>query len=150
MSMSGADADTEPARRFEVFTGASRRREWSDEAKAAIVSEMRRRTRLHWHDASRLVGQQRREPCYESARLYRTVPSSPTAQTRKLPFERLTASMLTFVVDNEPLPSVSIEPSWHTRCRWWRHPPHQFRGERGTHLARSDRPCGLHSSAGTC
>ena len=39
MSMSCADAGTEPVRRFEVFTGAGRRREWSDEAKAAIVAE---------------------------------------------------------------------------------------------------------------
>ncbi|WP_294642458.1 transposase [uncultured Aureimonas sp.] len=38
MSMSCADAGTEPVRRFEVFTGG-RRREWSDEAKAAIVAE---------------------------------------------------------------------------------------------------------------
>lgn len=37
--MSCADAGTEPFRRFEVFTGAGRRREWSDEAKAAIVAE---------------------------------------------------------------------------------------------------------------
>jgi transposase len=39
MSMSCADAGTEPVRRFEVFTGAGRRREWSDDAKAAIVAE---------------------------------------------------------------------------------------------------------------
>ena len=37
--MSCADAGSEPVRRFEVFTGAGRRREWSDEAKAAIVAE---------------------------------------------------------------------------------------------------------------
>ena len=37
--MSYADAGTEPVRRFEVFTGSGRRREWSDEAKAAIVAE---------------------------------------------------------------------------------------------------------------
>lgn len=37
--MSYADAGTEPVRRFEVFTGAGRRRDWSDEAKAAIVAE---------------------------------------------------------------------------------------------------------------
>ena len=37
--MSYADAGTEPVRRFEVFTGAGRRREWSHEAKAAIVAE---------------------------------------------------------------------------------------------------------------
>ena len=37
--MSYADAGTEPVRRFEVFTGAGRRREWSDETKAAIVAE---------------------------------------------------------------------------------------------------------------
>ncbi|ALN74153.1 hypothetical protein M673_23745 (plasmid) [Aureimonas sp. AU20] len=39
MSMSCADAGPEPVRRFEVFTGAGRRREWSDEVKAAIVAE---------------------------------------------------------------------------------------------------------------
>lgn len=39
MSMSCADTGTEPVRRFEVFTGAGRRREWSEEAKAAIVAE---------------------------------------------------------------------------------------------------------------
>lgn len=37
--MSYADAGTEPVRRFEVFTCAGRRRNWSDEAKAAIVAE---------------------------------------------------------------------------------------------------------------
>lgn len=39
MSMSCADAGTEPVRRFEIFTGAGRRRIWSDEAKAVIVAE---------------------------------------------------------------------------------------------------------------
>lgn len=39
MSMSCADAGTEPVRRYEIFTGAGRRRIWSDEAKAAIVAE---------------------------------------------------------------------------------------------------------------
>lgn len=37
--MSCADAVTERVRRFGVFTGAGRRREWSDEAKASIVAE---------------------------------------------------------------------------------------------------------------
>ncbi|MBW9080715.1 transposase [Rhizobium pusense] len=32
-------SDEEPARRFEVFTGSGRRREWSDERNAAIVAE---------------------------------------------------------------------------------------------------------------
>jgi len=32
-------SDEEPARRFEVFTGSGRRREWSDERKAQIVGE---------------------------------------------------------------------------------------------------------------
>lgn len=31
--------DEEPVRRFEVFTGSGRRREWSDERKAEIVAE---------------------------------------------------------------------------------------------------------------
>ena len=31
--------DEESARRFEVFTGTGRRRDWSDEEKAQIVSE---------------------------------------------------------------------------------------------------------------
>ncbi|WP_245412373.1 transposase [Notoacmeibacter ruber] len=37
--MSYADAGTKPVRRFEVFTGAGRRRDWSDEEKVAIVAE---------------------------------------------------------------------------------------------------------------
>ncbi|WP_075293310.1 IS66-like element accessory protein TnpA [Pararhizobium arenae] len=32
-------SDEEPVRRFEVFTGSGRRREWSDEQKAQIVTE---------------------------------------------------------------------------------------------------------------
>lgn len=32
-------SDEEPVRRFEVFTGSGRRREWSDESKAEIVAE---------------------------------------------------------------------------------------------------------------
>ena len=32
-------SDDEPVRRFEVFTGSGRRREWSDEQKAQIVTE---------------------------------------------------------------------------------------------------------------
>lgn len=32
-------SDEGPARRFEVFTGSGRRREWSDERKAQIVAE---------------------------------------------------------------------------------------------------------------
>jgi transposase len=32
-------AITEPVRRLEVFTGAGRRRKWSDEDKARIVAE---------------------------------------------------------------------------------------------------------------
>lgn len=39
MSMSGRMAMSEPVRRLELFTGAGRRRTWSDEAKAAIVAE---------------------------------------------------------------------------------------------------------------
>lgn len=31
--------DDEPVRRFEVFTGSGRRREWSDEQKAQIIAE---------------------------------------------------------------------------------------------------------------
>ena len=38
--MSYDDAGTEPvARRFEVFTGAGRRRSWTDEGKAVILTE---------------------------------------------------------------------------------------------------------------
>jgi transposase len=33
-------AITEPVRRLEVFTGAGRRRKWSDEDKARIVAEI--------------------------------------------------------------------------------------------------------------
>ncbi|SMD12269.1 transposase [Rhizobium sp. RU36D] len=32
-------SDEEPVRRFEVFTGTGRRRDWSDEQKAQIVAE---------------------------------------------------------------------------------------------------------------
>jgi transposase len=32
-------SDDEPVRRFEVFTGAGRRRDWSDDDKARIVGE---------------------------------------------------------------------------------------------------------------
>jgi transposase len=39
MTMSYDDAGTKPVRRLEVFTGAGRRRDWSDEMKAAIVAE---------------------------------------------------------------------------------------------------------------
>ncbi|GJE14798.1 hypothetical protein FOHLNKBM_5873 [Methylobacterium longum] len=39
MSMSGRMAMSEPIRRLELFTGAGRRRTWSDEEKAAIVAE---------------------------------------------------------------------------------------------------------------
>ena len=39
MSMSGRMAMSEPVRRLELFTGAGRRRTWSDEEKAAIVAE---------------------------------------------------------------------------------------------------------------
>jgi len=39
MSMSCDDAGTSGVQRFEVFTGAGRRREWAPEAKAAIVAE---------------------------------------------------------------------------------------------------------------
>lgn len=37
--MSYDGAGTEPVRRFEVFTGAGRRRSWSDEDKAGILAE---------------------------------------------------------------------------------------------------------------
>lgn len=39
MSMSGRMAMSEPIRRLELFTGAGRRRTWSNEEKAAIVAE---------------------------------------------------------------------------------------------------------------
>jgi transposase len=39
MMMSYDDAGTEPIRRFEVFTGAGRRRSWTDEGKAEILAE---------------------------------------------------------------------------------------------------------------
>lgn len=39
MMMSGDDAGTSGVRRLEVFTGVGKRREWSPEAKAAIVGE---------------------------------------------------------------------------------------------------------------
>ena len=39
MSGSSAGASLEPVRRFEVFTGSGRRREWSEEEKARIVAE---------------------------------------------------------------------------------------------------------------
>ncbi len=39
MSMSGRMAMSEPVRRLEVFTGAGRRRTWSEDEKAAIVAE---------------------------------------------------------------------------------------------------------------
>jgi transposase len=39
MSMSELDAEPEPVRRIEVFTGAGRRRAWSAAEKAAIVAE---------------------------------------------------------------------------------------------------------------
>ena len=37
--MSCADTGTKQIRRFEVFTGSGRRRDWNDEEKAAIVAE---------------------------------------------------------------------------------------------------------------
>lgn len=39
MMMSGDDHSTKGIQRFEVFTGAGRRREWPPEVKAAIVAE---------------------------------------------------------------------------------------------------------------
>jgi transposase len=39
MSMSCDDAGTSGVRRFEVFTGAGKRRDWAPEVKAAIVAE---------------------------------------------------------------------------------------------------------------
>lgn len=39
MTMSCDDTGMKPVRRFEVFTGAGHRREWSDEARAAIIAE---------------------------------------------------------------------------------------------------------------
>jgi transposase len=39
MTMSCDDAGTKPVRRIEVFTGAGRRREWSDEVRASILAE---------------------------------------------------------------------------------------------------------------
>src|SRR5262245_42298380 len=41
MSDTVSMAMPEPARRLEIFTGAGRRRSWSDEQKAAIVAESR-------------------------------------------------------------------------------------------------------------
>lgn len=44
-------SDPEPARRFEVFTGSGRRREWLPEEKARIVSVLnngRNRAAAHW------------------------------------------------------------------------------------------------------
>ena len=38
MTMSCDDAGTKPVR-FEVFTGAGRRREWADETRARILAE---------------------------------------------------------------------------------------------------------------
>jgi len=37
--MSYDDAGTSGAQRFEIFTGAGRRRDWPDEVKASIVAE---------------------------------------------------------------------------------------------------------------
>lgn len=39
MTMSCDDTGMKPVRRFEVFTGAGRRREWSNETRAAIIAE---------------------------------------------------------------------------------------------------------------
>ena len=39
MTMSGDDAGTSGVQRFEVFTGAGRRRDWPAEVKASIVAE---------------------------------------------------------------------------------------------------------------
>ena len=39
MTMSCDDTGMKPVRRFEVFTGAGHRREWSDETRAAIIAE---------------------------------------------------------------------------------------------------------------
>jgi transposase len=39
MTMSCDDTGTRTVRRFEVFTGAGHRREWSDETRAAIIAE---------------------------------------------------------------------------------------------------------------
>lgn len=39
MTMSGDDADTRGVQRFEVFTGAGKRREWPPEIKAEIIAE---------------------------------------------------------------------------------------------------------------
>ena len=39
MTMSCDDIGMKPVRRFEVFTGAGHRREWSDEMRSAIIAE---------------------------------------------------------------------------------------------------------------
>ncbi|WP_295849135.1 transposase [Tardiphaga sp.] len=60
-------AITKPARRLEVFTGAGRRRTWSDEEKARIVAEIERRgasvssvARQHGLSPQQLFGWRRR------------------------------------------------------------------------------------------
>jgi transposase len=60
-------AITKPARRLEVFTGAGRRRTWSDEEKARIVAEIERRgdsvssvARRHGLSPQQLFGWRRR------------------------------------------------------------------------------------------
>ncbi len=42
--------------------------------------------------------------------------------------------------------SVPMEPSWHMRCRWWGHPPHQFSTRRSSTRA---TPRGLFGRSGS-
>ena len=46
MTMSCDDAGSSGVRRFEVFTGAGKRRDWPPEVKATIVAEMSAQARL--------------------------------------------------------------------------------------------------------
>lgn len=91
--MSCADAGLEPVRRFEVFTGAGRRRDWSDEAKAAIVAESYAGlesvcavARRHGLSHSQLFTWRRqlRGPAAEAGRVL-PLPSAPVVEQRFVP-----------------------------------------------------------------
>lgn len=56
----------------------------------------------------------------------------------KLPFARSIANMLIAVVMDVPANCFRWEPSWHKRCRWWGHPPHQFSSACATRLGMAD------------
>ena len=66
---------------------------------------------LHRHEAHGRAQGSRRDSfrVRDRARLYRTVPSGPKAQTWKLPFARSIASMLIFVIIGVP----SIRFRWN-------------------------------------